>query len=87
MELSLFQQALGMEYEEERVIEEGGQVVRTIRTRKWIPPCTTAQIFGFKNRQAPRWRDRPEPEGEEIHAIFTLKGPDDSSSKLPSGNG
>ena len=48
---SLYQRAVGYEYEEEKKIE---------KTKKQVPPDVGAQCFWLKNRQRDKWQDRPE---------------------------
>lgn len=63
VENSLLRNALGFEYEETtqeiRIIN--GKEYKTIRkTKKFVVPSTTAQIFWLKNRKPHRWRDKQE---------------------------
>lgn len=61
VERSLFERAMGYEYEEEEVTalrdRKGESIARIKRTKKRVPPDVTAQIFWLKNRQPARWRD------------------------------
>jgi len=61
VEASLFQRAIGYEYDELKVIDDGGRR-RVEKTRKSIPPDYQAQNFWLRNRQADRWKEHPEPE-------------------------
>lgn len=61
---SLYQRAIGFEYEEEKRIVEydkDGNVkpVRVEKTKKKVPPDVAAQCFWLKNRQRDHWQDRP----------------------------
>ena len=60
VEDSLYNRALGYEYEEVKEESEGGTITKTTRTRKQLAGDTTAQIFWLKNRQPDRWRDKTE---------------------------
>lgn len=62
---SLYQRAVGYEYEEEkRIVEydkEGNiKPVKVEKTKKHVPPDVGAQCFWLKNRQRSMWQDRPE---------------------------
>lgn len=73
VENSLHKRAMGFEYEEVtteiREIPDGKggikQEKHIKRTKKFIPPETTAMIYWLKNRRPDKWRDRPEPENNE----------------------
>lgn len=57
VENALLKRALGYEYTETMTeISEDGVKVR--KTRKFIPPDVTAQIFWLKNRRAEAWREK-----------------------------
>lgn len=57
VENALLKRALGYEYTETMTEEsEDGYKVR--KTRKFIPPDVTAQIFWLKNRRAEVWREK-----------------------------
>lgn len=61
---SLYQRAIGYEYEEEKRIVEydkDGNIkpVKVEKTKKHVPPDVAAQCFWLKNRQRERWQDRP----------------------------
>ena len=67
---SLYQRAVGYEYEEERRIVEydpQGNVkpIRVEITKKKVPPDVGAQCFWLKNRQRGKWQDRPEVPQED----------------------
>ena len=74
VENALLKRALGYEYTEERVEISGKDGKKVIRTTKYIPPDTTAQIFWLKNRRPDRWRDRQEERrsSEEVQIIDDL---------------
>lgn len=57
VENALLKRALGYEYTE-TMVEESVDGVKTRRTKKFIPPDVTAQIFWLKNRKAEVWREK-----------------------------
>jgi hypothetical protein len=57
VEMKLLTAAMGSEYTEVKTIEEGGKIIRTETTVKFLVPSVTAQIFWLKNRQPEQWRD------------------------------
>jgi hypothetical protein len=59
VERSLYQRAMGYEYDDVdiRVIE--GKIVQT-PIRRRVPPDTSAMIFWLKNRKKSEWRDKVE---------------------------
>jgi transposase-like protein len=58
VEDSLLRRAMGYEYEETKIIAtKDGKATRVEKTKKFIPPDVTAQIFWLKNRQPEKWRD------------------------------
>ena len=57
VENALLKRALGYEYTETRV-EESENGFKTRRTKKFIPPDVTAQIFWLKNRRPEVWREK-----------------------------
>ena len=59
VENALLKRALGYSYTEVRVEESEKDGQKVTRTKKFIPPDTTAQIFWLKNRKPAQWRDRP----------------------------
>lgn len=62
VENALFKSACGY-YVEEEVLErdpDTGLMVVAKRTRKYIPPSNTAQIFWLKNRKQDSWKDKRE---------------------------
>lgn len=64
VENALFKSALGYYVEEEtsEIVED--VVVATKKTKKWVQPSATAQIFWLKNRQPKKWRDRQDPNAD-----------------------
>ena len=68
---ALYQRALGQEYEETKITIEttgSGKNVKenkkVEKTKKWLPPSTTAQIYWLKNRIQNSWRDNPKDPAE-----------------------
>ena len=69
VENALFKRAVGYEYEETtqeiRIGKDGEAQPAVIKkTKKFIPPDTTAQIFWMKNRRPEQWRDKQVMEHE-----------------------
>lgn len=63
VEKSLFQRAMGFDYEEIEIIldEKGGRSNKRVKKiQKRALPDVTAQIFWLKNRRPLQWRDRKE---------------------------
>lgn len=61
VEQALLKRALGYEYEETEIIaSKDGKNSKVKKTKKVIPPDTTAIIFWLKNRQPGKWRNRIE---------------------------
>lgn len=56
VENALFKSALGYEYKEEVVTNDG----RVVTVTKHKPANTTSQIFWLKNRKPEKWRDKRE---------------------------
>jgi hypothetical protein len=54
VERSLYQRAVGYEYESEKVFQHNGTIVRA-KTREHVPASVTAAIFWLKNRAG--WKD------------------------------
>lgn len=83
VENSLYQRAMGYQYDEE--VKErvpiydsdgnitGYEVVTTKVTRKEVKPNVTAQIFWLKNRQPKKWKDKKDiditSEGQHISGL------------------
>jgi transposase-like protein len=61
VEDALLKRALGYEYEETEIIAtKDGKTSKVKKTKKVIPPDTTAIIFWLKNRQPGKWRNKLE---------------------------
>ena len=58
VENALLKRALGYEYTEE-MTEQSEEGMKIRRTKKFIPPDVTAQIYWLKNRRPAAWRDKP----------------------------
>lgn len=54
----LYKRAIGYDYNEVRTDKKGRKILKTITTKKQVPPDTTAAIFWLKNRQPELWRER-----------------------------
>ena len=68
VERSLYELALGYEYEATKVFCQDGVITKVTYTEH-VPPNPTAIIFWLKNRKREVWRDRVEhtgPEGEPL---------------------
>lgn len=84
---SLYQRAMGYTHKEEKVFNNGGEIV-TYVTEKHHPPDPTAMIFWLKNRQPDKWRDRKAHEhtganGSDLFKAFANK----KDSELLEGSG
>lgn len=60
VEGSLYQRAIGFEYDEEVYTELTDGEVKVKRHHKYMPSDITACIYWLKNRQPERWRERKE---------------------------
>jgi hypothetical protein len=56
VERSLYQRAIGFEYDAVKVFNAKGRPL-VVPYRHVVPPDVTAQIFWLKNRRPERWRD------------------------------
>lgn len=56
VERSLFQCAVGYEYEEEKAFMYQGEVIKET-VKQYAQPQTQAQVFWLKNRRPDKWRD------------------------------
>lgn len=56
VERSLYQRALGYEYDAVKIFNANGEPL-VVPYRERCPPDTTAMIFWLKNRRPDRWRD------------------------------
>lgn len=55
VEQSLYRRAMGYEYKEVKIVNDGERVEKTV---KQVAPDVTAQIFWLKNRKPEEWRDK-----------------------------
>lgn len=80
IENALFKSALGYDYEEETVTNDG----RVVKVKKHKPANTTAQIFWLKNRKPEQWRDKRElsHDGEVSNNINLQNMTDDDLEAL-----
>lgn len=64
VENAMFKAALGYEFEEVKTYmeeyENGKKKKKVEKTKKYVAPNVTAQIFWLKNRKSGTWRDRTE---------------------------
>jgi len=74
VENALLKTALGYDYEEETVTNQGAVVT----TKKHAKPNTTAQIFWLKNRKPDVWRDKQEVEQTNRNIEIDVGDWDDS---------
>lgn len=78
VENALFKSALGYEYKEEVVTNDG----RVVTVTKHKPANTTAQIFWLKNRKPEQWRDKREfTHDGEINQSLNLSNISDEDLK------
>ncbi|QBY43987.1 helix-turn-helix domain-containing protein [Arsenophonus nasoniae] len=61
---SLYNRAMGINYTERKVKNEGDKEIKEI-TEKFIPPDPTAIIFWLKNRQRDKWGDKKENNNDD----------------------
>lgn len=84
VESALYRRAIGYEYEETtqeiRTDANGNQEKHMKKTKKFMPPDVTAQIFWLKNRKPQKWRDKQvieaNAEGQLAQLIDGLKEPE-----------
>lgn len=89
VESALYRRAIGYEYEEVmtevRTDETGNQEKHVRKTKKFMPPDVTAQIFWLKNRKPDKWRDKQvieaNAEGQLASLIDGLKEPEKKEGK------
>lgn len=82
VENAMYKAAMGYEVEEVKTTFEdtdNGQRKRIEKTKKYIAPNVTAQIFWLKNRKSDEWRDRVE---QHIDANVTTNKLDDILKQL-----
>lgn len=78
VENALFKSALGYEYKEEVVTNDG----RVVTVTKHKPANTTSQIFWLKNRKPEKWRDKRELSHDgEINNQINLQNMTDDDLK------
>lgn len=74
---SLFQRAVGFEYDAVKIFMPAGAVEPVYaKYREKVPPDTTAGIFWLKNRDRDNWRDKQEVEhsgGLNVEAVISDK--------------
>lgn len=68
VERSLYQRAMGYEFDTVKVLQYEGKPV-VIPYREKVVPDTTACIFWLKNRKPEQWRDRVEHIGNVKHEV------------------
>lgn len=83
VERSLYQRAVGYNYESEKVFSYQGQIVRA-KTLEHVPADTTAMIFWLKNRCHDVWRDRHDHEhtGKNGEALEVTINPIDDARQI-----
>lgn len=69
---SLYKRAIGIEYEEVELKNDGKNKSKRV-IKKLIPPDTTAQIFWLKNRQPHKWRDKQEIDHQSSDGSMSSK--------------
>lgn len=74
VENALLKRALGYEYEETK-IEDDGYEQKVTKIIKQVAPDVTAQIFWLKNRKPTEWRDKQEIDQHTDGELnITIKG-------------
>ena len=71
VEYSLWQRATGYSHPEEKIFNNGGEIVRAT-TIKHYPPDPTSMIFWLKNRKTKEWREKHEVEHSGSLSITEL---------------
>lgn len=66
VEDSLLKRAMGFEFEEVKVVSEGGKPVRAEKTKKYIPPDAVAAMYWLNNRRRGTWAARPASDEIEL---------------------
>ena len=77
----LYERALGYSHPEEKVFNNQGEIV-THQTTKHYPPDTTAAAIWLNNRKPDRWRNKPEPDGQDdaptpVSVVFKVEDASD----------
>ncbi|MFG6139498.1 hypothetical protein [Halomonas sp. B23F22_10] len=81
----LYERALGYSHPEEKVFNNQGEIV-THQTTKHYPPDTTAAAIWLNNRKPDRWRNKPEPDGQDdtptpVNVVFKVQDASDPDRK------
>jgi hypothetical protein len=86
VEKSLYKRANGYDIDIEETTEYPDGSIQIKRSKKHIPPDTTAQIYWLKNRNPVEWRDRKEIEhtGKDGGPIRVVKAEELSDDELAS---
>lgn len=72
---SLYERAVGYEFEQEEVLHHKGGDSEVVRVSKRLPPDVVACIFWLKNRQQQDWKDRSEMHhGGDVSLHAFLRG-------------
>ena len=72
---SLYEKAVGYEWEEEEVVGNFKKGMEVQKVHKRLPPDTTACIFWLKNRQREEWRESPDSSGQKtVYNITNYHG-------------
>jgi len=82
VERSLYERALGYEFETEEVMHYKGADSEVVNVVKKLPPDVTACIFWLKNRRRDLWRDKSEMEHSGVLSLEELV-----SGSMPSRTG
>ena len=67
----LYQRAMGYSHPEEKVFNNGGEIVTHVTTKHY-PPDPTSMIVLLKNRYPERYRDKPADEGGSDDLVAML---------------
>lgn len=68
----LYQRAMGYSHPEEKVFNNGGEIVTHVTTKRY-PPDPTSMIFWLKNRDPERWREKAAEEKSDDMAAALAK--------------
>ena len=69
VERSLYQRAIGYEYDAVKIFQDKGSPL-VVPYREKVAPDTTACIFWLKNRRKAEWRDKIEHSGDPDNPLF-----------------
>lgn len=73
VENALFKNALGQTITEtQETFNKKGELIRTVKTTKELPPNTSAIIFYLKNRAGAKWKDRNIQEASLVDNLSPL---------------